>query len=93
MAKLEGVRPFEVENGEVTAVLYNGMEYVRIFEQPQAGDVMFANSGGRDVTEGEYYEITGVDEEGDPVFIDDADEINGVDLKYPHEPPNIYYRR
>lgn len=76
MASLIGVKTLDMVNGEITKVEYNGAEYVKVDDKPQAGDLAFRNklSIGSDITPGRFYEVI----KTSPTLIlvrDDADDL------------------
>lgn len=65
MAKLEGVKVIEMNNGEVTKVTYNGEEYTKVDGDAEVGDLIQPNSTWDSCTNGAYYECVNLDGEGD----------------------------
>ncbi|WP_257141877.1 hypothetical protein [Bacillus wiedmannii] len=71
MAKLDGVKVVN-EN----TVEYNGFVYGLVKGDIQVNDLVKASDYELDVTEGAFYLITGIDEDGDIEFYDDANDVN-----------------
>lgn len=62
MAKLNGVKTLDMVNGEITKIAYDGAEYVADGKldggKTDVGNLLQYNGGGgRDVTEGAFYEV------------------------------------
>lgn len=83
MAKLEGVKVLDMENGEVTKIEYEGAEYSRVpeGEKPDKGDIYVAIVDAKDVDKGAYYKIVDLNLLGFPVFIDNALERSVVNIE------------
>lgn len=71
MAKLDGVKVVN-EN----TVEYNGFVYGLVTGDAKVDDLVKASEQELDVTEGAFYLITGIDEDGDIKFYDDANDGN-----------------
>lgn len=68
MAKLEGVKTLDMENGEITKIEYNGEVYEKV-DTPQKGDIgLFSEDSWVSTAEGGtvFTEINNVDDAGDP---------------------------
>lgn len=80
MAKLNGVKTLDMKNGEITKVAYNGEEYAKVdkYEGLQKGDIFLAGPHTKFLvnmdTQG-YYELIGVQSDGDPIFEDDRGNV------------------
>lgn len=60
MAKLEGVKVIDMENGEITKIAYNGAEYEAeelSYAAQQEGDIVLNTTETNDATLGGYYEV------------------------------------
>lgn len=76
MAKLTNVKTVDMVNGEITKVAYEGAEYLLTTEKAVEGDLItFLPSARRDVTQGEFYKVTGVCHFDDTIrMIDDVED-------------------
>lgn len=76
MAKLTNVKTVDMVNGEITKVAYEGAEYLLTTEKAVEGDLItFLPSARRDVTQGEFYKVTGVCHFNDTIrMIDDVED-------------------
>lgn len=72
MAALEGVKLI------VEKIEYNGQTYVKSDDPAEVGDIVRMNDSTWDVTEGNYYEVISVDEDGDPEVYDDVDYVHNI---------------
>lgn len=76
MAKLNGVKTLDMVNGGITKIAYEGAEYLLTTEKAVEGDLItFLPSARRDVTQGEFYKVTGVCHFNDTIrMIDDVED-------------------
>lgn len=79
MAKLEGVKVIDMNNGEVTKVTYNGEEYTKVDGVAKKGDLLLYEENQTYITSG-YYEVVRLDTSDDAQIIDeDGDEYDTFD--------------
>lgn len=71
MAKLDGVKLIDVQDGEVKKISYEGSAYVAICDSPEMGDIV-RSPGVWDAEEGAFYKVVTRDGFGDNAIIDDV---------------------
>lgn len=70
MANLVSVKTLDMVNGEITKVAYGGVEYERVEDEAQIGDLVLIKDGWSFATQGKFYKSVGIDEGGDAKIID-----------------------
>lgn len=83
MAKLNGVKTLDMQNGEITRIEYEGVVYAKVDELHDAkkGDILHPIERSMDVSKDAFYKVIGT-RSSYIRFIDDVSE-NGFDFDYP----------
>src|SRR5690625_3449881 len=71
MAKLDGVKLIDIQDGEVKKISYECTAYVAICDSPEMRDIV-RSPGVRDEEEGAFYKVITSDGFGDNAIIDDV---------------------
>lgn len=86
MAKLNGVKTLDMQNGLITKIYYNGSEYEKVDDKAQVGDIVQTEYPHRDITKGGFYEVVS---EGFNTIIDDVGDLHSNALEMG---PNVVFR-
>ena len=72
MAKLNGVKTVNMQDGKITKISYEGAEYAIREGEPKADDIVRNTKSAKDVTIGSFYIVNTTDENGDVAIRDDV---------------------
>ena len=78
MANLNGVKVIDMVGGEITKVAYDGAEYVKVGGDAQVGNLIRIAKTGCDVEVDDFYNVKGLDEDGDAKIVDRAGDYRGI---------------
>lgn len=70
MAKLNGVKTVNMQDGKITKISYKGAEYARVVDDAQAGDLIYTTRAIDDTTANSFYAVV-KNEYGDGRFYDE----------------------